>query len=69
MKKLLLLAGLVLGMAAINARIDATRECGCQPGCWCKQPGLGHFRWVLPFGHKVLPPEWKHQMESQRPPE
>ena len=56
MKKLLLLAGLLLGLAAINARIDATRECGCQSGCWCKQAGLRHFRWILPFSHRAVFP-------------
>lgn len=57
MRRLALLAGLVLGLAAINARIDATRECSCQPDCWCKKPGLRHFRWVLPYGHKEFRPE------------
>ena len=65
MKKLLVLAGLVLGLAAINARIDASRECGCQPDCWCKQPGLRRFRWVLPFSHKAVSPGWKRQMQSE----
>ena len=65
MKKLLLFAGLLLGLAAINARIDATRECGCQPDCWCKQPGLRHFRWVLPFSHKAVSPERKQRKEAE----
>ena len=52
MKRLLLLVGLVIGLAAINARIDATRECSCEPECWCQKPGLRHFRWMLPIGHK-----------------
>lgn len=65
MKKLLLFAGVLLGLVAINARIDATRECGCEPECWCNQPGLRHFRWVLPFSHKAVPPEWKQHMESE----
>ena len=64
MKKVLLLAGASFGLAAINARIDATRECGCQSGCWCKQPGLRHFRWVLPISHKAVSPEWKQRTES-----
>jgi hypothetical protein len=64
MKKLWVLAGSVVGLAAINARIDAKRQCSCQPDCWCQQPGLRNFRWVLPFGHKDVSPEWKKQMES-----
>lgn len=61
MKKLLILAGLILGLAAVNARIDATTECGCQPDCWCKQPGLRHFRWILPIGHRAVSPERKRR--------
>lgn len=64
MKKVLLFAGLILGLVTINARVDATRECGCQRECWCKQPGLRHFRWVLPFGHEIVSPESKERMES-----
>lgn len=56
MRKLLLLAGLLGGLAAINAKIDATRECTCQPDCWCQQPGLRHFRWVVPIAHKDVSP-------------
>jgi hypothetical protein len=59
MKKLLVLVGLIVGLAAINARIEATRTCSCQPDCLCRQPGFRHFRWVLPFGHKDLSPERK----------
>ena len=66
MKRFLLLAGAIAGLAAaINARIDATRECGCQPDCWCQQPGLRHFRWVLPFGHKAVSPEWKERRDAE----
>lgn len=57
MKKLILLGASVVGLAALNARIDARRECDCQSACWCKQPGLRHFRWLLPFGHQAMPPE------------
>ena len=59
MRKLMLLVGFVVGFAAINARIEATRDCGCQPDGWCKQPGLRHFRWLVPYGHKGVPPEEK----------
>ncbi|MPZ70655.1 MAG: hypothetical protein GEU71_14170 [Actinobacteria bacterium] len=62
MKKLLLFGGFVLGLAVVNAAIDSTRECGCQPECWCKQPGLRHFRWVLPFRHNAVSPAWKEPM-------
>jgi hypothetical protein len=27
-------------------------HCGCAPECWCKQPGLALFRWVIPWGHR-----------------
>jgi hypothetical protein len=67
MRKLLLLAGFVAGLAAINARIDATRHCYCQPDCWCQKPGLRHFRWMFPIGHKDASTEWKQEMESSSP--
>ena len=67
-RSLLLLAGFLLGAALVNARIDATRECGCAPDCWCKQPGLRHFRWVLPAGHKGVPPGWKPGVEGTGEP-
>ena len=53
MGKLLKLA-LIFGLlAGLNAYIDANRECQCQDDCWCKQPGLRHFRWLIPVGHKL----------------
>lgn len=65
MKKLLLLAGLLVGLAGVNARIDASRDCACQADCWCQQAGLRHFRWVLPFNHKAVSPGWKQQRGSE----
>jgi hypothetical protein len=62
MKKLMMLGGLVLGLAVVNSVIDSTKECGCQPECWCKQPGLRHFRWVLPLRHNSVSQEWKESM-------
>ena len=52
MRKLLLFAGLLFGLAAVNAKIDSARQCSCQPECWCQKPGLRHFHWVVPIGHK-----------------
>lgn len=48
--KLVLFVGLLAG---VNAYVDANRECQCQDDCWCKQPGLRHFRWLIPVGHKL----------------
>jgi hypothetical protein len=56
MKKLVL--GLLAGagiVALVNSRIDAVRTCGCRPNCWCQQPILRHFRWILPFHHRSYP--------------
>jgi len=36
-------------------------ECGCDPSCWCKRPGLSTFRWVFPYGHRGC--------ELDKPPE
>ncbi|MBA2726343.1 MAG: hypothetical protein H0U53_10175 [Actinobacteria bacterium] len=55
MKKLVLLTAIAGGLAAINSRIDATRQCSCPPECWCQKPGLRNFRWLVPIGHKVVP--------------
>lgn len=63
MRKLISLVGIVLvGLAGLNALIEANRECGCRPACWCKKPVLSHFRWVLPFEHDAVSPEWKSRM-------
>nr|MBA2601691.1 hypothetical protein [Actinomycetota bacterium] len=64
MKKLLLLAAVAGGLAVVNARIDVTRQCSCQPECWCQRPGLRHFRWVFPIGHKDVSSDWKQETES-----
>lgn len=64
MRKVLLFAGLLVGLAALNARIGSTKQCGCRPECWCKRSGLRHFRWLVPYGHKEHSPHWKQHMES-----
>lgn len=63
MKRLLGLATVVGGLAAVSAAVESTKECGCQPECWCRLPGLRHFRWVLPFSHRAVTPEWKKELE------
>jgi hypothetical protein len=30
------------------------RQCGCEPGCWCRRPGLRLFRWVTPKSNHHL---------------
>ena len=27
-------------------------SCDCLPSCWCRKPGLGLFRWVVPRWHR-----------------
>jgi hypothetical protein len=27
-------------------------RCHCAEDCWCRRPGLGAFRWVVPLGHR-----------------
>lgn len=53
MKKLVAVVGILLGVAALNAKIDSSRDCQCNADCWCKKPGLRHFRWLVPVGHKM----------------
>lgn len=53
MRKMFKLA-LTLGfLAGVNALVEANRECQCEDDCWCKQPGLRQFRWLIPMGHKL----------------
>jgi hypothetical protein len=56
---------LLVGLAALNARLDAARECGCQPECWCQKPILRHFRWVLPITHRSVSPQLKARMVAE----
>ena len=27
-------------------------SCDCLPSCWCRKPGVGLFRWVVPRWHR-----------------
>ena len=66
MKRTLVLFGALLAaLAAVNAVIDSKRQCGCEPECWCHKPGLRHFRWVVPIGHKDVSPDRTRQMGSE----
>ncbi|MDQ3645496.1 MAG: hypothetical protein M3345_01010 [Actinomycetota bacterium] len=53
MKKLFWIAAVLGSLAAVNAKLEATHHCECRPDCWCKRPGLRHFRWVFPVGHSL----------------
>ena len=53
MRRMLTAGVVVAGLVALNARIDATHECSCKRACWCKRPGLRHFRWLVPIGHDL----------------
>lgn len=50
---LLLLGALYVGAALIGQARErrGTMRCHCDEACWCQRPGIGLFRWVLPFGH------------------
>jgi hypothetical protein len=51
----LALGTILLALVALNAKLDAANECDCYPECWCKRPGLRHFRWVVPFSRHKRP--------------
>lgn len=62
-----LLASLVLGYLVL-ALVSRAKEaagfmtCDCYRDCWCRQPGLSVFRWVLPrFHHYPGSEAWKKQ--------
>jgi hypothetical protein len=58
MKKIPLFVVVVLaGLAALNSRLSASRECACERECWCKKPVPRHYRWIVPpFLYKIAPP-------------
>jgi hypothetical protein len=60
---LIAIVGLYLFAAAVTTLAEATgvgRQCGCEPDCWCKTPGLRLFRWVTPKRrHHLLSPAEK----------
>jgi hypothetical protein len=43
----------VLGLWSLGLERAGVLRCECQPGCWCKRPGLNVFRWVFPYGHQL----------------
>jgi hypothetical protein len=48
--------GIYLGAALVTRSLEETGagyRCGCDPDCWCKQPGLTVFRWVFPYSHRI----------------
>ena len=68
MKRLILAAVGVYLLLAVATRVAEARgllRCGCSDDCWCKQPGLSAFRWVLPLGHRGgLTPEEKSRLAA-----
>ncbi len=43
------------------------KQCGCEPECWCKKPGLSLFHWVTPKRkhHLVTPADKRMLAEAQ----
>lgn len=57
MRRVLIGAGSVYMLFAVIGRfVEAmgAATCPCAPDCWCKKRGLSTFRWVAPFGHRLL---------------
>jgi hypothetical protein len=67
MRRVLLgLIGLYVLTAVVTTVLEAAgvgRQCGCQPDCWCKRPGLRVFRWVAPIAHRSVDPADKRAQE------
>lgn len=53
---LVAVASFYLLFAVIGRFLEAigAAKCPCAPDCWCKKPGLSTFRWVAPFGHRII---------------
>ena len=72
MKRVVLgILGLYLLVAIATRAADAagvgSRQCGCEPDCWCKRPGLTLFRWVTPKrNHRLLSPADKRMLAEAR---
>jgi len=39
-------------------------ECGCEPDCLCKRPGLRTFRWVFPARHHLWTADEKEALDA-----
>jgi hypothetical protein len=68
-RKLLTLAVVYLVTAIATRAVEASGSdrlsCGCEPGCWCKRPGVSLFRWVTPKGmHHMVSSDDKAKAES-----
>ncbi len=53
--KLTALGYVLAGLVALGLERAGVYECGCEPDCWCKRPGLNVFRWVFPRFHRLPP--------------
>jgi len=60
------LIGAYVLVAVLNrvAEVLGLQRCGCAPGCCCKRPVLGIFRWVFPYRHRGYSP---HEKELRAP--
>lgn len=53
MRRLVVVTLLAAALVVVNAIVDSKRTCDCRDDCWCKQPGVRHFRWLFPFQHRT----------------
>jgi hypothetical protein len=63
-KRLMVAVALGYAMIALYARVKESLgllKCACYTDCWCKQPGLSFFRWIVParFHHHPNFETWK----------
>jgi hypothetical protein len=70
MKRILVgFVGLYL-LAAIVTTLEEARgvkQCGCEPDCWCRKPGLRLFRWVTPKRkHHLVNPADKRMADDAK---
>ena len=55
----IIVVALLAAVATRIAELAGMRTCGCADDCWCRRPGIGLFRWLVPFGHSALDPDEK----------
>jgi len=51
--KLMAVGYVLAGLIALGLERAGVYECGCEPDCWCRRPGLNVFRWVFPRFHRL----------------
>ena len=39
---------LLVALVVVNRVIETVQDCPCPKDCWCRNPLLKNFRWIVP---------------------